>query len=80
MTREEILKTGWQIQAEKDIYYAITPWDLHSFACIMKDGTLQIFTGMCDETDEGEIIYHLDCDRDYYDGDIVYWIEIPEIK
>ena len=49
----------------------------------MKDDTIQIFTGICDETYDGEIVQHLDCiddNLDYNIDDIVMWIEAPNIK
>ena len=83
MTHEEIKKMCWQINAENDILDAVLPWDYHRFVCVMKDNTIQIFTGMCDETYDGEIVQHLDCiddNLDYDIDDIVMWIEAPDVK
>jgi hypothetical protein len=49
----------------------------------MGDNTIQIFTGMCDETYDGQINQHLDCLDDslpYSVDDIVMWIEVPDVK
>ena len=83
MKNEEIKKMCLQINADNDILDAVLPWDYHRFVCVMKDNTIQTFTGMCDETYVGEIIRHLDCDDDNLDydiDDIVMWIEVPNIK
>jgi hypothetical protein len=83
MTNEEIKKMSWQVNSEHDIYDAIVGWDYHRFACVMSDNTIQIFTGMCDETYDGQINQHLDCLNDslpYSVDDIVMWIEVPDVK
>ena len=81
--KEEFKKLGWNINEENDILDAVKPWNQHRFICIMKDDTIQIFTGICDETYDGEIVQHLDCiddNLDYNIDDIVMWIEAPNIK
>ena len=81
MSNEEIKKMGWQLNSEHDIYDAIVGWDYHRFACVMSDNSVQIFTGMCDETYDGKINAHLDCLDDNYDvDDIVMWIDVPDVK
>ena len=68
----------WHKESETTIWCAVNDWDYHKFACLMKDGTLTMFTGMNDENIEGEIstfIEHID-DK-YNTDDIVMWIEIP---
>lgn len=73
----------WHKQSEEDIDDSIIGWSMHSFICLMKDGTTQEFTGIQDESYEGGISKHLDCVDDNYEweyDDIVYWIEIPMIK
>ena len=83
MNREKFKRLGWNINEENDIFDAVKPWDIYRFICIMKDDTIQIFTGICDETYNGEIIVHLDCiddNLDYDIDDIVMWIEAPNIK
>jgi hypothetical protein len=68
----------WHLQEKEDIYDAVKGWDIHTFACIMKDGTLQKFTGCRDEDYEGCITTHIDGVNDDYDDvdDIVKWIEL----
>ena len=71
----------WHKQSEDDILFAFNGWDYHTFACIMKDGKLEKFSGFHDETCDGEIITHVDCitnDKKYDIDDIDIWIEIPE--
>ena len=83
MNKEEFKKIGWNINEENDILDAVLPWDKYRFICIMKDDTIQVFTGICDETYNGEIITHLDCiddNLDYDIDDIVMWIEVPDVK
>ena len=74
---------SWHKQSEEDIDDSINDWDLHSFICLMSDGTIQKFTGINDESLDGSINTHLDCVDDNYDwkyDDIIYWIEIPNLK
>lgn len=81
MNREEFKKIGWNINEENDIFDAVKTWDLYRFICIMKDDTIKIFTGIRDETYDGEVITHIDCIDDNYDiDDIVMWIDAPNIK
>ena len=80
---ERQFEMTWQVQAENDIYDVLNDWDYHRFVCLMKDGTIAEFSGICDETCEGSINQHLDCvdDKLLYDvDDIVMWIEVPNIK
>lgn len=67
----------WHLQEKEDIYDAVKDWRLHTFACIMKDSSIQKFNGCCDEDCEGHINVHIDGVNDDYDNvdDIVKWIE-----
>ena len=67
----------WHLQEKEDIYDAVKDWSLHTFACVMKDGTIQKFTGNLDEDYEGHIGVHIDGVNDDYDNvdDIVKWIK-----
>lgn len=72
-------KNIWHRQSEEDIYDAFNDWSLHEFACIMKDGTVQKFTGILDECYDGSINKHVDCGVDGFEcDDIEYWLEFPE--
>ena len=68
----------WHLQEKEDIYDAVKGWGVHSFACIMKDGTIQKFTGCRDEDYEGYINVHINGVNDEYDDvdGIVKWIEL----
>jgi len=68
----------WHLQEKEDIYDAVKDWSLQTFACIMKDGTIQKFTGNLDEDCEGHINVHIYGVNDDYDNvdDIVKWIEL----
>ena len=68
----------WHLQEKEDIYDAVKDWGLYTFACVMKDGTIQKFTGNLDEDCEGHINVHVDGVNDDYDNvdDIVKWIEL----
>lgn len=70
---------GWHLQEKENIYDAFVGWDCHRFVCLMKDNTIHMFSGINDETYNGEISTHVDCwDDDYDDVDrIVMWIEVP---
>lgn len=67
----------WHLQEKEDIYDAVKDWSLHTFACVMKDGTIQKFTGNLDEDYEGHVNVHIYGTNDDYDNvdDIVKWIE-----
>lgn len=67
----------WHLQEKENIYDAVKDWSLHTFACVMKDGTIQKFTGILDEDYEGHINAHIIGANDDYDNvdDIVKWIE-----
>ena len=83
MTNEEVKKMTWQVEAEHSIYNAVNDWDIHRFVCLMKDNTIQFFSGINDETCEGEINTHIDCiSDDSHDDtdDILMWIEVPDVK
>ena len=72
----------WHKQSEDDILFAIDDWSYHTFACMMIDGKLVKFSGLHDETYDGEITTHIDGISDNYDysiDDIEMWIEIPTI-
>jgi len=76
-TLEEKELNTWHLQEKENIYDAVKDWNLHTFACIMKDGTIQRFSGILDEDCEGHISVHIDGVNDDYDNvdDIVKWIE-----
>ena len=65
----------WHLQEKENIYDAVKDWSLHTFVCIMKDGTIQRFTGNMDEDCEGHINVHVNGVNDDYDDvdDIVKW-------
>lgn len=66
----------WHLQEKEDIYDAVKDWSLHTFVCVMKDGTIQKFTGCMDEDCEGHInVYIYGVNDDYNNDDIVKWIE-----
>ena len=66
---------AWHLQEKDDIHDAVKDWSYHRFACLMKDNTLQLFTGIRDETVDGHIDTHIDCMNDLYDvDDILVWI------
>ena len=67
----------WHLQEKENIYDAVKDWSLHTFVCLMKDGTIQRFSGNFDEDYEGHINVHIDGVNDDYDNvdDIVKWIE-----
>ena len=69
---------SWHLQEKEDIYDAVKDWSLHTFACVMKDGTIQKFTGILDEDYEGHISVNIDGVNDDYDNvdDIVKWAEL----
>ena len=68
----------WHLQEKEDIYDAVKDWSLHTFACVMKDGTIQKFIGSMDEDYEGHIGVNIDGVNDDYDNvdDIVKWAEL----
>lgn len=68
----------WHLQEKENIYDAVKDWSLHTFVCIMKDGTIQRFTGNMDEDCEGHINVHVNGVNDDYDDvdDIVKWTEL----
>ena len=74
----EDVKT-WNRQSEKDIYDSFNDWDYHTFLCLMDDGSVQKFTGICAECVDGTVNKHIDAIDDEYDDvdKIVYWIETP---
>ena len=67
----------WHLQEKDNIYDAVKGWSLQTFVCVMKDGSIQEFTGNMDEDCEGHINVHIDGINDDYDSvdDIVKWIE-----
>jgi hypothetical protein len=67
----------WHLQEKENIYDAVKDWSLHTFVCLMKDGTIQRFSGNFDEDYEGHINVHIDGVNGDYDNvdDIVKWIE-----
>ena len=74
----EDVKT-WHRQSEKDIYDSFNDWDYHTFLCLMDDGSVQKFSGICAECANGTVNKHIDAIDDEYDDvdKIVYWIETP---
>ena len=83
MTQEEVKKMTWQVEAEHSIYDAVQDWNYHRFVCLMKDNTIQVFTGINDETYNGEINTYINCvSDDSHDNtdDILMWIEVPKIS
>lgn len=74
----EDVKT-WHRQSEKDIYDSFNDWSYHTFICLMDDGSVQKFSGICDECGDGTVNKHIDAVDDEYDDvdKIVYWIETP---
>ena len=50
----------WHLQEEDDIYESFNDWSYHTFACLMKDGSLQKFSGMLDESYDGSVNKHID--------------------
>lgn len=69
----------WHKESEESIYDSIMDWGRHTFVCLMRDGTIQLFFGnrveSCDGTSALDI-YNAD---DYNTDDIIIWIEIPKI-
>lgn len=77
----EINKMTWQVEEEHSIYDAVKDWCGSRFICLMKDNTIQIFSGYMDENYDGETNVHVDCiSDDNHDDvdDILMWIEVPE--
>lgn len=76
----------WHKQDTDDIYDFISKdWSLKYFICIMKDKSLVMATGICDEDYSGGVSTYLGLDHDdkkYSSEDIVWWkeIELPEEK
>ena len=83
MTNEEIKNMHWQLNSDNSIYNAINDWSYHRFVCIMKDNSMRLFSGINDETAEGEINTYLDSIDYTYEWeleDIILWIEVPDVK
>lgn len=70
----------WHKESEESIYNSITDWNIHRFACLMNDDTIQVFSGIQDENHDGEIATHIDNADDYDTDDIVMWTEIPKLN
>lgn len=68
----------WHKQSEEDIWNAIYPWDIHFFVCIMSDGSIEMFSGICDENCDGEIRQSLYTNSDATSEDIKLWIEVED--
>ena len=68
----------WHLQEKENIYDAVKGWGLYTFVCVMKDGTIQKFTGNLDEDCDDHINVHINGVNDDYDNvdDIVKWIEL----
>ena len=72
---------AWNKESENSIYESIDDLGYHVFACIMRDGTLQKFSGMWDEDYYGMTYIDIgDIGCKYSTDDIVMWIEIPTIE
>ena len=68
----------WHDNEKEDIRNSFDDWEYHRFICLMKDGNVVPFRGICYKTAEGEIHKLIDCTDDSYDtDDIRYWIETP---
>jgi len=68
----------WHDNEKEDIWDSFDDWEFHHFICMMKDGNVVTFRGICDETADGEIHKHIDCtDADYNTDDIRCWVETP---
>lgn len=50
----------WHLQEEDDIYDSFNDWSYHTFACLMKDGSVQKFSGILDESSDGTVNMHID--------------------
>ena len=80
MTTDEAIKMSWQNDVDNDIYNAVNDWGGHRFISVMKDNTIQYWSGGLDENYNGEISQCLYCENDEYDSDdIVFWIEVPNV-
>jgi hypothetical protein len=73
---------AWHLQKNEDIYDAVKDWSLHSFVCLMDDGSVQKFTGIRCECADGSINTHIDAINDSYDDvdRIIFWTETPNLK
>ena len=72
---------GWHIQEEDDIYDAVNDWTYYTFICLMKDKTIQEFSGILAECDDGTINRHVDSINDNYSvDDIMFWIEATNLN
>lgn len=73
---------AWHLQKNEDIYDAVKDWSLHSFVCLMDDGSVQKFTGIRCECADGSINTHIDAIDDSYDDvdRIIFWTETPNLK
>ena len=79
MTRKEIKIKGWYFQDEDNLWHSILDWDFHRFVCVMKDNSIQVFTGSADEDSNGEVHKYVKCDNDDYDiDDVIAWMEVPD--
>lgn len=68
----------WHDNKKEDICDSFDDWEYHRFICLMKDGNVVTFRGICYKTEEGEIHKLIDCTGDAYDtDDIRFWIETP---
>ena len=57
----------WHLQSKEDIDNVLVDWGLHTFVYLMKDGTIQKFSGIQAECYDGTINKHLDCADDNYE-------------
>ncbi len=71
----KVFNTTFFEQSDKDIWDHVNDWSSVTFICIMKDNTIQRFSGFLDENYDGEIFPHCDCmtSDDYNTDDIKYW-------
>ena len=66
----------WRDNKKEDICDSFDDWKYHRFICLMKDGNVVTFRGICYKTTEGEIHKLIDCTDDIYGtDDIRFWFE-----
>ena len=69
----------WNKQEENDIFWSWNDWEVHYFACVLKNGMCIVYSGILDEGYNGEINRHLEPVEDYNYSieDIALWTEMP---
>lgn len=75
----KVFNTVFFEQSAKDIWDEVNDWSSVTFICVMKDNSIQKFSGFLDENYDGEIFPHCDCitSDDYSTDDIKYWGYVP---